>query len=243
MVRVTGTFSGGTFASALTALSRPRQARAAHTERRRAEGRPEGRTIRGEARPPHFDSAAGAWLVPLPTIDPLVVRRSASALERYGPEFTYGHYAAVRRLPMLVGGLAVVGALGASAQVAPLRRFLIGRLPGGSGPSEERRARSSFSVRFVGEGGGMRVSTEVRGGDPGYDETAKMLAESALCLAFDENPPTSGQVTPVTAMGANLTKRLVSAGLLFRVVRTERVSEPGNPAGNRRSAAHRSKSP
>ena len=28
-----------------------------------------------------------------------------------------------------------------------------------------------------------------------------MLAESALCLAFDDNPPTAGQVTTAVAMG------------------------------------------
>ena len=54
------------------------------------------------------------------------------------------------------------------AQVPPLRRFLLSRLPQGEGPSEERRARSYFSVRFIGEGGGRKVFTEVRGGDPGY---------------------------------------------------------------------------
>ena len=50
--------------------------------------------------------------------------------------------------------------------------------------------------------------TEVSGGDPGYDETAKMLAESALCLAFDDNPPTAGQVTTAPAMGDHLLDRL-----------------------------------
>ncbi len=223
MVRSNAGFSGGTFASALTAFSRLPQTRSAHAERRRVEGRPQGRRVRGVTRPPHWDGEAGSWLVPLPTIDPQVVLRSAAALERYGPDFTYGHYAAVRRLPVAVAGMAVVGVLGASAQVGPLRRFLIGRVPAGQGPSEERRARSFFSVRFVGEGGGRRVFTEVRGGDPGYTETAKMLAESALCLAFDANPPTAGQVTTAAAMGENLTKRLVGAGLVFRVLRTERV--------------------
>jgi short subunit dehydrogenase-like uncharacterized protein len=72
-------------------------------------------------------------------------------------------------------------------------------------------------VRFVGEGGGRRVFTEVSGGDPGYGETAKMLAESALSLALDELPKTSGQVTPVVAMGDALLERLVAAGITFRV--------------------------
>jgi short subunit dehydrogenase-like uncharacterized protein len=62
------------------------------------------------------------------------------------------------------------------------------------------------------------VTTQVAGGDPGYTETAKMLSESALCLAFDDNPSTAGQVTTAVAMGQNLLDRLVRAGLAFRVI-------------------------
>jgi short subunit dehydrogenase-like uncharacterized protein len=217
MVRGNGKVSGGTFASAVTAFARTRHMRRAAAERRRLEPRPVGRRVRLRARRPHFDEQAGFWLVSLPTIDPFVVRRSAAALERYGPDFTYSHYAAVRRLPVLVGGVAAVALLGAGAQVPPVRRFLMSRVPQGEGPSEERRARSYFSVRFIGEGGGRTVHTEVRGGDPGYTETSKMLAESAMCLAFDDNPPTAGQVTTATAMGDRLLERLVAAGITFTV--------------------------
>jgi short subunit dehydrogenase-like uncharacterized protein len=221
MVRSNGTFSGGTFASALTAFSRAGKMKQAHADRRKVEPRAaEGRRVRTVAKRPHFDKDAGFWLVPLPTIDPFVVRRSAVALERYGPDFSYGHYAAVKRLPTVVGGLGVVGVVAAAAQVGPLRRFLISKVPQGQGPSEERRAKAYFSVRFVGEGGGRTVHTEVRGGDPGYTETAKMLAESALCLAFDDNPPSSGQVTTAVAMGDRLLERLVRAGLAFTVHRS-----------------------
>jgi len=192
----------------------------AHAERRKVEPRLEGRKVRTAAKRPHHDDEAGYRLVPLPTIDPFVVRRSAAALERYGPDFTYSHYAAAKKLPSVVGGIGLVGGLAAAAQVPPLRRFLLSRLPQGEGPSEERRARSYFSVRFIGEGGGRKVFTEVRGGDPGYTETAKMLAESALCLAFDDNPETAGQVTTAVAMGQNLMDRLVKAGLEFTVLRT-----------------------
>jgi short subunit dehydrogenase-like uncharacterized protein len=218
IVRSNATFSGGTFASALTAMSRPRQMKQAAAERRRVEPRPSGRRVRTVAQRPHFDKEVGYWVVPLPTIDPMVIKRSAAALERYGPDFSYGHYAGVKRLPVVVGGLAGVATVAAAAQVPPLRRFLMSRVPQGEGPSEERRASSYFSVRFVGEAGGQTVRTEVRGGDPGYDETAKMLAESALSLAFDENPPTAGQVTTAQAMGQNLLDRLVSAGLTFRTL-------------------------
>ena len=47
-----------------------------------------------------------------------------------------------------------------------------------------------------------RSHTRVSGGDPGYTETSMMLAESALCLALDDNPPTAGQVTTAQAIRA-----------------------------------------
>jgi saccharopine dehydrogenase (NAD+, L-glutamate forming) len=218
MLRAGGRLSGGTFHSAITAMSRGPQLRRASAARRAVEPRPEGRRVRITARPPHRDRESGAWLVPLPTIDPLVVKRSAAALDRYGPDFEYAHYAAVRRLPVLVGGVAAVGALTLSAQVPPLRNLLLRRIQQGDGPDAERRARSWFSMRFVGEAGGQRVLTEVAGGDPGYGETAKMLSESALCLAFDDNPPTAGQVTTAAAMGEHLTDRLTKAGISFNVL-------------------------
>jgi short subunit dehydrogenase-like uncharacterized protein len=218
LVRSNATFSGGTFASALTAMSRGRQMKQASSARRRVEPRPEGRRARAVARRPHHDPVTGFWLVPLPTIDPLVVKRSAAALDAYGPDFSYSHYVAVRRLPTVVAGVAGVGALAAAAQVGPVRRTLIKRVPQGEGPSAERRARSRFSVRFVAEAGGTTVQTEVSGGDPGYDETAKMLAESALSLAFDDNPPSAGQVTTAVAMGDHLLERLQKANLRFEVL-------------------------
>jgi short subunit dehydrogenase-like uncharacterized protein len=223
MLRAGGTVSGGTFHSAVTAMSRARQMKQASAARRAEEQRPDGRRVRATARRPHRDPQAGYWLVPLPTIDPLVVKRSAAALDRYGPDFEYAHYAAVRRLPVLVGGVATVGAIAVAAQVPPLRRLLLDRMPQGQGPSEEKREKSWFTMRFIGEGGGRRVFTEVTGGDPGYGETSKMLAESALCLAFDDNPPSAGQVTTAVAMGERLTERLVAAGIVFRVTREEKA--------------------
>jgi short subunit dehydrogenase-like uncharacterized protein len=88
----------------------------------------------------------------------------------------------------------------------------------GEGPSPQRRQRAWFEVSIVGEGGGRRVRTQVKGGDPGYEETAKMLAESALCLAFDELPASAGQLTPAVAMGEPLIERLRRAGITFTVL-------------------------
>ncbi len=218
VVRSAGTFSGGTFHSALGQFARARQMRAAMAERRRIEGRPEGRRSRAIAGTPPQDAVLGYWLLPLPTIDPFVVARSGAALASYGPDFRYSHYAGTKTLRYAAGGAAAVTAITAAAQVGPLRRLLGSRVPQGEGPSERRREKSWFTVDFVGEAGGHTIHTRVSGGDPGYTETAKMLAESALCLAFDDNPATSGQVTPAVAMGDRLLERLRAAGMRFDVV-------------------------
>jgi short subunit dehydrogenase-like uncharacterized protein len=218
VVRSAAQFSGGTFHSALGAFSRARQMKQAFTERRRVEGRPEGRRVRTSTGRPTRDKELGYWLMPLPTIDPQVVVRSAAALPAYGPDFSYGHYAGLKTLRYAVGGAAGVSALAVAAQIKPVREALKKRIKPGDGPSESRRAKSWFTVDFVGEGGGKSVHTRVSGGDPGYTETAKMLSESALCLAFDDNPPTAGQVTPATAMGDALLERLQRAGIRFEVV-------------------------
>ncbi|MFE6171058.1 saccharopine dehydrogenase family protein [Streptomyces sp. NPDC056464] len=219
-VTADATFSGGTFASALNQFARGRQMLAAGRDRARHEPRLMGRRAAAPTSVPRFAKEVGAWALPLPTIDPQIVKRSARALERYGPDFRYRHYAAVRHLPVAVGGVAAMGALFSAAQLPSARRWLSDRLKPGEGPGPEKRARSWFSVRFVGEGGGRRVFTEVAGGDPGYGETAKMFAESALSLAFDDLPDTAGQVTTAVAMGDALIDRLQAAGITFRVAAT-----------------------
>jgi short subunit dehydrogenase-like uncharacterized protein len=211
-------FSGGTYHSAITAFSRVREMASVAARRRRAEGgATAGRRVHGVKGLPRHEKTVNSWVLPAPIIDPQVVLRSARALEEYGPDFSYGHYLAVRRLPAAAAVVGGVGAAMALAQVGPARRWLLGRMQPGDGPDPAKRAKSWFRARFVAEGGGRRVLTEVSGGDPGYDETAKMLAESALCLAFDDVPKVAGQLTTAVAMGNPLIDRLTRAGMTFRV--------------------------
>ena len=72
---------------------------------------------------------------------------------------------------------AGVGTVAVLAPIPPTRKLLLKAKSPGEGPSAATRAGSWFKIRFVGEGGGKRVVTEVSGGDPGYSETSKMLAE------------------------------------------------------------------
>ncbi len=217
-VRAGGTFSGGTFESALLGFSRVRHYAKVRGERKRIEPRQDGRRVHGVKTMPKRQSNLGAWALPMPTIDPQVVLRSARCLDRYGPDFSYGHYVALKQLPVAVGLPIGMAGLFAAAQVPPARKWLLSRRKPGEGPSPEQRAKAWFKVRFEGEGGGRRVATQVSGGDPGYGETSKMLAEAALCLAQDELPETAGQVTTAVAMGDTLIERLRRAGIRFEVL-------------------------
>ncbi|TNM36441.1 saccharopine dehydrogenase [Nocardioides albidus] len=215
VVRSRAGFSGGTFHSALTAFSRARQMKEVSSARRRLEPRPEGRRSRASVGHPRRDPDLGYWLLPLPTIDPFVVARSGAHLSAYGPSFSYSHYAGTKTLRYAAGGALGVTGLTLAAQVPPLRNALLKKVPQGEGPSAGRREKSWFTVDFVAETAGTKVHTRVSGGDPGYTETSKMLAESALCLALDENPNVAGQVTTATAMGDALLARLQRAGIAF----------------------------
>jgi short subunit dehydrogenase-like uncharacterized protein len=237
-VRAGGTISGGTYHSAVHIAGRLLQGRRVAEQRRQLEGRPEGRTIKGTVSAPHHNATAGGWVVPAPTIDPITVLRSARALERYGPRFSYGHYVVTKRLASAAALVAGAGAVTALAQLGPTRNVLLKLKDPGQGPSAERRAKSWFKVRFAAHAGdplgvrprptgsrvrhpasaGRRIVTEVTGGDPGYGETSKMLAEAALCLAHDELPMLSGQLTPAVAMGQALIDRLQRAGIRFAAV-------------------------
>jgi short subunit dehydrogenase-like uncharacterized protein len=223
-VRVSGTFSGGTLHSAVHIMARLRQGRQVATQRKRLEAHPGGRRVRGITAPPHRDSTGGGWVLPAPTIDPVTVLRSARALDRYGPDFSYAHYIVAKRLPVAAGLVAGVGTVVALAQLPPTRKALLMLKDPGEGPTAEQREKAWFNVRFRGEGGGRRIVTEVTGGDPGYGETSKMLAEAALCLAHDDLPDRAGQLTPAVAMGQALIDRLVAAGIGFATVSDEPVA-------------------
>ena len=114
----------------------------------------------------------------------------------------------------MTGGLA---ALAFAMKRPRLRARLAERAPKpGEGPSREVRDAGHWRVRFVAERGGAHL-VYVAGdrADPGYGSTAKMLGESALCLALDPLTSPGGVQTPSVAMGAALLERLRAAGLEF----------------------------
>ncbi len=215
-MKLQGVFSGGTERSAIKALAPPRETMAARTPSPTA-----GRRVRLESAKVRRRADLGGWAAPLPTIDASIVLRSAAAIERYGPDFSYTHHVIHPTLAGLVGAYCVFGSLAFLVRFAPMRALLLKLVKkSGVGPTEAQMRRSWFKLRFVAECDGKILQTEVSGGDPGYGETSKMLAESALCLVRDREslPVRAGVLTPAEAMGEALLGRLQRAGLCFRVL-------------------------
>ncbi len=216
-VQASGKPSGGTWHSAIGIFASLGRGRG---ERPRREPPSGGRRVRGLRPRVRYEPEVRGWVAPMPTIDPQIVLRSARALDEYGPDFRYGHYVRFGSLAALMGAAAVVGGVVALAQVGPTRELLLRWQKPGEGPDAAARERGFFRVTFIGTSGDRRVVARVSGGDPGYDETAKMVAESALCLALDRDrlPDRHGALTPAAAMGALLIDRLVARGIRFEML-------------------------
>lgn len=221
-VQAGGNFSGGTWHSAITQFSRLRQYEKKKKAWRKGVKKKAASNRKVSALPFNlcYRDAFQAWACPFPTIDPVVVRRTAKKRDQYGPNFRYGHYLLVKQLPKVVAGTMGLGGLVALAQFGPSRDFLLNLKSPGDGPNEAERAKAWFKVRMIASAQGICVWSEISGGDPGYGETSKMLAESALCLAFDEDttPANYGVTTPGAAMGEALIERLQNNGIQFNVL-------------------------
>jgi short subunit dehydrogenase-like uncharacterized protein len=156
-----------------------------------------------------------------------IVHRSNALLDfRYGLDFSYEE--SLRTGPglkgaLISGGVALGMALAQKAiKLSATRAMLAKVVPSpGEGPSEQARKNSYFKLEFRGElPAGKLVTAQVSAqGDPGYDETAKMVSESALCLALDgeiAGALRGGVLTPASAFGLRLAERLRARGWTIR---------------------------
>jgi short subunit dehydrogenase-like uncharacterized protein len=162
-----------------------------------------------------FNDDLQRWTVPffMSYANRKVVHRT-NALEgyAYGHDFKYRELSAFR--PTLRGRLSAwrmqigMAALVAAVSAPPTRKLLQrGLAKPGEGPSQKTQDRGLFEAALVGRGPGFLVRGKVFGkGDPGYAATARMLGESALCLASTTGP--GGLLTPAFAMGDALVERL-----------------------------------
>ena len=185
-------------------------------------------------RPPAPDELSIGWeprlkmfTVPflMAQINTRVVRRAhALAGLPWGKDFVYREVMSTPGSPRgLVMAAGITGGLAAIAfamKKPRLRAQLTRRLPKpGEGPSAEQRERGHWKLRLIGEVDHHHLVYVVGDahGDPGYASTAKMLGESALCLARDPLTSPGGVLTPSVAMAAPLVDRLRRAGLTFEI--------------------------
>ena len=226
-----GGFSGGTAASALDlmrAASEDRGVRALLANPYALDPDP------AAPHPPAPDETSIGWqpqlrmfTIPfvMAQVNTRVVRRAyALAGQPWGEDFAYRE---VMSLPgNLRGAAKALGAAGGLAALSfalrrpALRERLARRAPRpGEGPSAEVRARGHWKLRLVAEGprGDTLIYIASDRADPGYGSTAKMLGESALCLARDPLRSPGGVLTPSVAMAQPLLDRLRRAGLVFAV--------------------------
>ncbi|GAA3603022.1 trans-acting enoyl reductase family protein [Marihabitans asiaticum] len=170
----------------------------------------------------------GRWTGPfvMAAYNTRVVRRSNALLDwAYGRDFRYAEvtdFGTKVTSPMMATGMSVglLGMLGGMA-FGPTRALLDKALPApGEGPDEDSRAKGRFRLEIVAETtSGQTVRTTVAAPyDPGYNGTAIMLGQSALCLAADEARGEGGVLTTAVAMAEPLIERLRGFDFTFDAV-------------------------
>lgn len=233
-----GGVSGGTTASML--LLAQQSSRSRRVRRLLADPYALAPAADGQPRPrpsdrpmARYDADFDCWTAPFfmeVTNSRIVYRSHALQEHRYGRSFRYRE---VMHMGTGLGGQVSanaftlgLGFLLGALEFEPVRRLLEATvLPApGEGPGRETRENGFFRTTLLATlpAANGAAAAWVRGkvvgvNDPGYGETAKMLAESALCLALDEAelPQRSGVLTPATAMGTRLIERLRAAGMTF----------------------------
>jgi short subunit dehydrogenase-like uncharacterized protein len=223
VVRMKGGVSGGTAASllgVLEAASDPPVRRLLADAYSLVPEGPRGADGLDQLAPKRED---GRWTGPfvMAAVNTRIVRRTNALLGYpYGRDFRYDEAIDTGRgatgLATAAALTAGLGALAAVGSVAAGRRLIARFLPSpGEGPSREERERGGFVIEVRATAtDGTRATAVVEGRrDPGYGGTARMLGESALCLAEDALPPRAGVLTPASAMGDALVRRLRAVGM------------------------------
>ncbi|HEX8848011.1 MAG TPA: saccharopine dehydrogenase NADP-binding domain-containing protein [Gemmatimonadaceae bacterium] len=184
-----------------------------------------------DVREPRYDRDIDAWVGPffMAPVNTRVVRRSAALFaERgapYGRDFTYQEfqkYSPPLAQAKAIAGTLLLGLADAAMRSSALRGVLAQLLPApGSGPSVESMNHGWFRCELLGateDGRRLRATIHHRG-DPGNRATVRFLCESALALALDGDslPAGGGILTPATALGEVLVRRLRDAGVEMSV--------------------------
>lgn len=208
-VRTNASFSGGTITTAIHALYEQTKGNTVGT---RMPKHPDSPKLKLKI---HFSKEMNSWAIPMPVVDPHIVKRTAFKMpDVYGP-FAYGQYFVRSSFWKVIKLLIPIAFISFFVRFEWFRNWLFQKFQSGTGPSIEKRNKSKFEVKSFGESTSSNPTTIFSGGDPGYDETAKMFSESAFCILEKEknNQLINGVLTPVEAFGSNLVERLIQKGI------------------------------
>ena len=218
-----GSFNGGTIASIGLAHENGDFVRERDVFLLGPDARRPIRPVERDPRGVRYDREAGVWTAPAPmgVSDTRAVRRSGVLRRR---DVVYREHLAFPGRAGLWKALGFEVAmlfLGLLMRHAPTRGLLQRLIPAGSGPSERAMDEAWFELRVSGKtDAGEEAVVTMRGqGDAGNRITVTCACESALAMAEDEAalPPSFGVLTPSTAMGNVLSRRLVEAGIEIEV--------------------------
>mmetsp|Transcript_3373 Transcript_3373/g.4650 ORF Transcript_3373/g.4650 Transcript_3373/m.4650 type:complete len:268 (+) Transcript_3373:446-1249(+) len=180
---------------------------------------------------PGYDPLARAYTAPymMQGVDTRLVNRSNALQDwRYGRTMVFSERSLVSG-PLMALMQALLTAWAGLLLVLPPSRALLKRLlpSPGQGPSQKVLDQGFFKMSLwakvldvsSGQESVLRGSIEALHGDPGYRQTAKMVAETAVSLALDGQllPARFGVVTPSVGLGPVLRERLSDKGVVFRV--------------------------
>lgn len=162
-----------------------------------------------------FDKTLKMWTMPfvMAAINERIVHRSNVLLDdKYGTNFQYDEAMSAKTGFQAWTFTLGLGAFMVGASVTPLRNLMAKYIlpKPGEGPSEKQQQEGMFDMRFYTElaNGDMFVVKVEGDKDPGYGSTAKMLCQTALCLANDVPDIGGGFWTPASALGDHLIGRL-----------------------------------
>lgn len=217
-IRTNARFSGGTLITAVNAIHRkltgkrrPRKLKPKH---------PDAPAININI---HKEKELKAWAIPMPVADIHIVKRSAFLMpEDYGYAFSYAQfflkssfYKMLRLIIPILTGMTML-------RFKWFRNYLFKRFRPGKGPTDMQRAKAKFEVLCIARSSDKEVRVVISGGDPGYDETAKMFSESAFTLLgkIRTKSQNFGVLTPVVALGEDLVHRLKNKGINIDVIKS-----------------------
>lgn len=164
----------------------------------------------------HKNKDISAWAIPMPVVDPHIVKRSIYTLPLdYGYATAYRQFFVRSTFFKMLKTVVPVALAFLLVKSKAFRDYMFKKFPPGSGPSAQKRKKSFFEFKTIGHSGNIMVTTTMKGGDPGYTETSMMFSQAAFSILqkIKKGNLKAGVCTPVDAFGDDMVNRLKKEGI------------------------------